>query len=116
MSAPSTACLGLVLGLSALHIAAAVDTPPSLMSRTDHALALRSIREDGRLALARCRALPSDEARLVCRAEARANERIALAALEARYRGTLRAQEQALREQARALHAVAEARRLVPAT
>ena len=114
MNLAATASLGLGLSLSALQIAA-LDTPPSLMSRADHAVALHAIHDDGRLALGRCRELEPDS-RAVCRAEARANERIAVAALDARYRGTLEAQQRAMREQARALHAVAEARRLAPAT
>lgn len=115
MNPATTAVIGLALGLPALHFAAAVDTSPSLMSRADHATELRAIRDGVRLALARCRAAAVPE-RTVCRAEARANERIAVAALEARYRGTFTAQEDALREQARALHAVARAHRLAPAT
>lgn len=115
MNITATAVIGLALSLPALHIAGAVDTPPSLMSPADHAIALRAIRDDARLALARCRLVDTGE-RAVCRAEARANERIAAAALEVRYRGTLAAQERAMREQSRALHTVAEARRLVPAT
>jgi hypothetical protein len=115
MNITATAVIGLALSLPALHIVEVVDTPPSLMSRADHAVALRAIRDDGRLALARCRTLQSDE-RAVCRVEARANERIAAAALEVRYRGTQAAQQHALREQSRALHTVAEARRLAPAT
>ena len=115
MQLATTAFVGLVLSLPALHIADAVDTPPSLMSRADQAIAQRAIRDEARLALAHCRSLPPQDA-AVCRAEARANERIAAAALNVRYRGTLGAQEVALREQSRALHAVSEARRLAPAT
>ena len=115
MQLATTAFLGLALSLPALHIAAAVDTPPSLMSPTDHATALRAVNDEARLALARCRALPA-QASAVCRVEARADERIAAAALNVRYRGTMAAQEVALREQSRALHAVAEARRLAAST
>lgn len=111
--APTAVLVGLALSLPALHFAASVDTPPSLMSRTDHAVELRAIHDGTRLALARCRSVDPSE-RAVCRAEARANERIAVAALEVRYRGTFAAQEIALREQARALHAVGAAHRLLP--
>lgn len=108
---PATATvIGIALSLPALHLA--VDTPPSLMSRADRAAELGAIRAEARLALARCRTAGPQE-RAICRAEARASERIAAAALEARYRGTLLAQEEALREQSRALHGLAEARRLV---
>ncbi len=115
MTPTSTAFVSLALGLTVLQIAERVESPPSLMSRGDRAAELRTIHDDGRLALGRCRELEAEE-RAICRAEARANERIAMAALEARYRGTLESQQRALREQARALHAVAEARRLLPAT
>jgi hypothetical protein len=114
MRLATTAFVGLALGLPALHIAAAVDTPPSLMSRADHAAAQRAIRDATRLALARCRTRPAQEA-VVCRAEARANERIAAAALNAEYLGTIGARESALHEQSRALHALAEAHRLAGA-
>ena len=115
MQLATTAIVGLALGLPALHIAAAVDAPPSLMSPADHAISQRAIRDDARLALAHCRSLPAPDA-AVCRAEARANERIAAAALNAEYRGTIAAREVAMREQSRALHTVAEAHRLAGAT
>ena len=115
MQLATTAFIGIALGLPALHIAASVETPPSLMSPADHAVAQRAIRDDARLALAGCRWRPAPDA-AVCRAEARANERIAIAALNARYLGTIAALEVALREQSRALHAVAEAHRLARAT
>lgn len=114
MQFATTTMIGLALGLPALHIAAAVEAPPSLMSPADHAVAQRAIRDDARLALASCRARPAQES-VVCRAEARANERIAEAALNARYLGTIAASEVALREQSRALHAIAEAHRLAKA-
>lgn len=114
MQLATTAFVGLALGLPALHFAAAVEAPPSLMSPADHATAQRAIRDDARLALAACRSRPAAEA-AICRAEARADERIAAAALNARYRGTIAAREVAMREQSRALHAVAEAHRLARA-
>jgi hypothetical protein len=109
--------LALVLSLTAmLGIAAAVNTnsPPSLMSRTDYLAALRDAHDAGRLALGNCRELASAEERAVCRAEARAAERIAAAQTEVRYRGTVAAQARAQSVQARAEHSVAEARRLAP--
>jgi len=115
MQLATTALVGLALGLPVLQVAASFDAPPSLMSPADHAIAQRAIRDEARLALAGCRLRPAQDA-AVCRAEARANERIAAAELNSRYRGTIAAHALALREQSRALHAVAEARRLANAT
>ena len=62
----TTASLALALIFcltAALGIAAAVEAPPSLMSRADRLEALRAIARDGRLALAHCRTLASDSDR-----------------------------------------------------
>ena len=115
MQLATTAFVGLALGVPVLQVAANFDAPPSLMSPADHAVAQRAIHDEARLALAGCRSLPAQDA-AICRAEARANERIAGAVLKAHYRGTIAAHEVALREQSRALHSVAEARRLARAT
>ena len=98
---------------AALGIAAAVEAPPSLMSRADRLDAMRAITRDGRLAIAHCRTLAADADRSLCRAQARADQTIAVAMLEARYRGTVLAQEQLDRVLARANHSVACARRLL---
>lgn len=100
---------------AALGIAAAVNTnsSPSLMSRADYLSQLRGVADRGRLAMAACREL-SDDRRAVCRARARADERVAAAALEARYRGTVSAQQSLRLAQARAAHSISEARRLAP--
>jgi hypothetical protein len=118
MKAANTAAsllLALFLSLTAaLGIAAAVNTnsPPSLMSRADYLAALGEARDAGRRALGSCREVARAEERAVCRARARAGERIAAAELEAKYRGTIAAQARARAVQARAEHSVAEARRL----
>jgi hypothetical protein len=98
---------------AALGIAAAVEAPPSLMSRADRLEALRAIARDGRLALAHCRTLAGDSDRSLCRAQARVDETVAAAMLEARYRGTVIAQERLDQIQARANHSVGCARRLL---
>ena len=113
-----TASLVLALFLSltaALGIAAAVNTntPPTLMSRADYLAGLRAVEASGRLALAECRELEPED-RAVCRAEARADEKIAAAAVEAEYHGTVAAQERLRRVELRAAHSVSEARRLAP--
>ena len=115
VNAAASLTLALFLCLTAaLGIAAAVDNPPSLMSRADRMSALHSIQQDLRLALARCRDLVSPHDRAVCRAEVRAAERIAVAGLDIRYRGTVAAHERALRTRARAEYSVSVARRLAP--
>ena len=114
-TAASALLLALVLSLPAMRgIAAAVDSPPSLMSRADHLAALHGLRQAARLELARCRDVPDPHDRAVCRAEARAAERVAVASLDARYLGTVSALDRARRAQARAEHSVAVARRLLP--
>ncbi len=114
-TAASSLLLALILSLTAmLGIAAAVDSPPSLMSRADHLAALQDLRAAGRLELARCREVPDAHGRAVCRAEARAAERVAAASLEARYLGTISALDRVGRVQARAEHSIAVARRLLP--
>jgi hypothetical protein len=114
-TAASTFVLALILSLTAmLGIAAAVHTPPSLISPSDHAAAQRAIRDQGRLALGACRSLGGAHERTVCRAEARASERIAAATLDVRYRGTVFALENARRAEEHAEHSIAVARRLLP--
>jgi hypothetical protein len=106
--------LAFVLFLTAaLCIAAAVEAPPSLMSRADRQEALRAITRDSRLALAHCRTLAADADRSLCRTQARVDETVAKAMLEARYRGTVFAQERLDQVQARANHSVGCARRLL---
>ena len=116
-NAAASLVLALVLSLTAaLGIAAAVNTnsPPSLMTRADYLAALRDSRDAGRLALGGCRELAGAEERAVCRAQARADERVTAAQLEVKYRGTVAAQARARAVQARAEHSIAEARRLAP--
>ena len=114
-TAASSLLLAIILSLTAmLGIAAAVNTPPSLMSRTDYVAAQGAIRDEARLALAACRNLDDGLERAVCRAEARAAERVAAASLDFRYRGTVIALENARRVEEHAEHSIAVARRLLP--
>ena len=83
-------------------------TPPSLMSRDDYASAKQEIASEARQAVGRCRALEGN-ARELCRAQARAEERVRLAELNARYLGTFRAIEEARLARVRAGHDVAKA-------
>jgi hypothetical protein len=113
-NATASLVLALIFALTAaIGIAAAVEAPPSLMSRADRLAGLRVIEQDARLALAHCRTLADAADRPVCRAQARVDERIAIATLEARYRGTVYAQEWVDEVQARANHSVGCARRLL---
>ena len=114
-NAAASLLLALFLSLTAaLGIAAAVEDPPTLMSRADYLAGLRAIQSEHRISLAGCRegAEPADRA--VCRAKVRAAERVAAAALEARYHGTIAAWERAQRTRVRADYSVSVARRLAP--
>lgn len=92
----------------AFGINAAMDTPRTLMSPGDHDLALRDIQRETRAALGGCRGL-AETAREICRARARAGERIAKAELDARYFGTVSAAANARMVRARARFDVARA-------
>ena len=98
---------------AAVVIAAAVDAPPSLMSRADRAAALGAIQRDTRLALAACRAVEDDARRSLCRAQARANQKVAIASLEARYLGTIAAQASVQNARTRAARSLDMASRLL---
>ena len=98
-----------LVSAAAMGISAAVDSPRSLMSPVDYAEAKRTIESDGRLAYARCRE-DDTQVRDVCRAEARADERVHKAELEARYRGTVAAAADAKLVRAKARYDVARVR------
>ena len=72
----------LMVSATAFGIGAAVDSPRSLMSPIDYGAAKKAIESDERLAISGCRELDGRE-KDVCKAEARANERIRKADLEA---------------------------------
>jgi hyperosmotically inducible periplasmic protein len=97
------------LSVATLGIRAAVDTPRTLMSPDIHQQLRRDVEASTRLALAKCRDATGVE-RDVCKAEARAAERMALADLAVRYHGTHAAQEEAASIRARASFDVAKAR------
>ena len=65
----------LLLSAAAWGISAAVDTPPSLMARSDYDASKATIESESRQALDHCRDLDG-QAKDVCRAEARADERV----------------------------------------
>ena len=115
VNATASFALALVLALTAAWgIAAAVEAPPSLMSRADRVAALRAIEADARLALAQCREIADAAGRSMCRAQARADEKIAAATLDARYLGTIAARARMQGVRARAVRSLDVARRLLP--
>ena len=89
-----TATLATVLSLAAVGIGAAVDSPRTLMSRGDYDTARKAIAAEARLAYASCRTRTGGE-RDLCRAQARAGERVKSAELLGRYHGTYAALEDA---------------------
>ena len=102
------AALAVVLSVVALGISAAVDTPRTLMSRADYAAAKRAIESESTLAYAGCRD-QKGAAREVCKAEVRGAERVKIADLQARYYGTVAAQESAREARVKAKFEVAKA-------
>jgi hypothetical protein len=88
-----TLLLAVTASLAAMGISAAVDTPRTLMSRTDYRDALRGIDTATRAALGQCRAVDA-AARDVCKAQVRADERVRKAELESRYYGTVSAAQE----------------------
>jgi hypothetical protein len=104
-----TAFLAMLLSLAALGIGAAVDSPRTLMSRTDYNAGRRAIEAQTRVAYAGCRSQSGAE-RDVCKAQARAEERIRVADLQARYHGTVAAAEDARIARVKAGFDVARAR------
>ena len=99
----------LLVSATAFGISAAVDSPRSLMSPSDFSTAKKSIESDGRIAVAKCRDLEG-QSRDVCKAEARADELVRKADLEAQYRGTVMAATDARLARAKASYEVAKAR------
>ncbi|HEX6633392.1 MAG TPA: hypothetical protein VF038_05455 [Usitatibacter sp.] len=87
---------------------AAVSSPPTLMSPADYDRALAGIDKNTRTELGRCRAL-AQSSRDLCRARARAEERIAHADLDARYYGTVQAEARAQDVRARVRFQLARA-------
>jgi hypothetical protein len=86
----TTLFLAFAASAAALGISAAVDTPRTLMSREDYQDARRGIEAATRAAVGQCRALVG-VARDICKAQARGDERVRIAQLQARYHGTVAA-------------------------
>lgn len=105
----ATSAFAIAASMAAVGIGAAVDTPPTLMSPADHAVLRKALEAETRLALAACRPLQGVQ-RDVCKAQARADERIKRADLHARYHGTFAAAEDAREARVKASYDVARAR------
>ena len=98
-----------IVSAGAMGVSFAVDSPRSLMDRNEYAQSKKAIEADARLNLSKCRDVEG-AARELCRAEARADERIRKAELEASYRGTVAAAEDAKLERAKARYDIARAK------
>lgn len=105
----ATLVAALLVSATAWGISAAVDSPRSLMAPSDYNVAKSAIESDVRGAMSRCRD-GDGQAREICKAEARADERVRKADLEARYRGTVGAQAEAKIARVKARYEVAKTR------
>lgn len=85
---------GFLFSAAAFGIGSQMDSQPSLMSRADYAAGRQAIESETRQAVGRCRSLDG-QAREMCKAQARAEERVKKADLTARYLGTVTAHEEA---------------------
>jgi hypothetical protein len=104
-----TSSLAILLSVAALGIGAAVDMPRTLMSRADYSDGKKAIEAESRVALASCRDAEGS-AKDICKAEARAEERVKKADLHARYLGTVAAADDARAARTKAAYDVAKAR------
>lgn len=103
-----TSVFVIALGGAALGIGASLEAPPTLMSPAKHVQAMRAIEADTRLAYGRCR----DSAGIqkdICKAAARAEDRVRKAELDARYYGTVAAQDEVRAARVRGLYEIARA-------
>ena len=99
----------LAVSATAFGISTAVDSPRSLMSPVDYGAAKKAIEAQARTVFDHCRDMQGQE-REVCKAEAKAEERIHKADLEAQYRGTVAAATDAKLARAKAQYEVAKAK------
>ena len=98
----------IAFGAAAYGIDSAMDATRTLMSPIDRDHELRAIESRTRTALAACRGA-TEHVRPICRLRARAEDRVARAELDARYFGTVQAEESAREVRARARFQVARA-------
>lgn len=105
----ATSFFAILLSVAALGISAAVNSPRTLMSRADYSEGKNAIEAETRMALAGCRESESS-AKDICKSEARAEERVKEADLQARYHGTVAAADEARIARTKAAYDVAKAR------
>ena len=104
-----TLLLAVTASVAGMGISATVDTPRTLMSRDDYRDAMRGIESGTREALGQCRSVEGG-ARELCKAQARADERVRKAELQARYYGTVSASEDVEVARVKAKYDVARAK------
>jgi hypothetical protein len=97
----------LAVSATAFGISTAVESPRSLMSPVDYGAAKKAIEAEIRVSLSGCRDKEGLD-KEVCKAEARADERVRKADLEAQYRGTVAAAADAKLARAKAQYEVAK--------
>lgn len=105
----ATSLLTVIVSVAAVGIGASMDMPRTLMSPADYNHFKRAIESDTLVSLAGCRTVPAPE-KEVCRAQARAEERVKIAELSVRYHGTVTALDAMRQARARAEYDVARAR------
>jgi len=103
-----TMLLAVTASVAAMGIGAAVDSPRTLMSRDDYRDAQRGIEAATRAALGQCRS-EQVAARELCKAKARADERVRKAELQSQYYGTVAAAEEVQVARVKAKYDVARA-------
>jgi hypothetical protein len=97
----------LAVSATAFGISTAVDSPRSLMAPVDYDASKKAIEAEVHTAFAQCRDKGGQDGE-ICKAEARADERIRKADLEAQYRGTVSAATDARLARAKAQYEVAK--------
>jgi hypothetical protein len=90
----------LVASVAAVGIGASIEAPRALMTRQDYVEARNAIDAQVRIELGQCRLLEGRD-KALCRITARGDERVRKAELEARYRGTVEAESEAVAVKAR---------------
>lgn len=97
----------LAVSATAFGISTAVDSPRSLMSPLDYGASKKAIESETRIAISLCGDKEGQD-REICKAEARADDRVRKADLEAQYRGTVSAATDARLARAKAQFEVAK--------
>ena len=105
----ATGAFAALISLAALGIGASIDAPRSLMAREDYDQARRAIEAQASAALVQCGPHEGRD-KDICKAQARGQERVSKAELDARYRGTVAAEANARLARAKAQYDLARAK------